>query len=93
MNIIAVINVKTIKDYLDIAEEQGYVCAICGQDNFKMGDFHSGVLVVDHDHQTGKVRGLLCHNCNRALGLLHDDKSALSQALKYLEGATTIRKE
>lgn len=83
----------TIKDYLDIAEEQGYVCAICGQDNFKMGDFHSGVLVVDHDHQTGKVRGLLCHNCNRALGLLHDDKSALSQALKYLEGATTIRKE
>lgn len=58
-----------------------------------MAEHHSGILVVDHDHKTGNVRGLLCHNCNRALGLMQDDVSILSHSIKYLEGATTIRKE
>jgi len=83
----------TIEEYLDIAERQQFKCAICGKDNFKMAEHHSGVLVVDHDHKTGNVRGLLCHNCNRALGLFQDDMSILSHSIKYLEGATTIRKE
>ena len=83
----------TINDYLDIAERQGFVCAICGRENFAMGDTHSGLLVVDHDHTTGKVRGLLCHNCNRALGLLQDSTDTLKAAISYLEGATTISKE
>ena len=51
-----------------------------------------GVLVVDHDHETGKVRGLVCHNCNRALGLLHDDVDNLRRAISYLERVTTIPK-
>ena len=79
----------TIREYLDMAEKQNFVCAICGKENFAMGASHTGLLVVDHDHTTGKVRGLLCHNCNRALGLLRDSSQNLHKALSYLEGATT----
>jgi hypothetical protein len=50
-------------------------------------------FVVDHCHATGKVRGLLCHNCNRALGLMQDNIENIKRAADYLEGATTIRKE
>ena len=57
-----------------------------------MRDIHSGALVVDHDHKTGAVRGLLCHNCNRALGLLQDSKENLMNCLSYLERVTTIPK-
>lgn len=57
-----------------------------------MNKCHSGVLVVDHDHKTGKVRGLLCHNCNRALGLLKDNKEIIQNCLSYLERVTTIPK-
>lgn len=82
----------SIEQYLDIAEDQNFVCAICGQENFPMGVNHSGLLVVDHEHSSGQIRGLLCHNCNRALGLLQDSVSTLLAALSYLEGATTSRK-
>lgn len=52
----------------------------------------SGLLVVDHDHNTGVVRGLLCHNCNRALGLLQDNPETLEVAIAYLKSVTTIPK-
>lgn len=80
----------TLDEYLNLAEKQDFKCALCGQMNFAMKDIHSGALVVDHDHQTGKVRGLLCHNCNRALGLLADNKETINKIIPYLEGATTI---
>lgn len=82
----------SLKEYLEMAEKQHFVCAICGKENFAMGANHTGGLLVDHDHRTGKVRGLLCHNCNRALGLFHDDVSTISSAIKYLERVTTIPK-
>jgi hypothetical protein len=53
---------------------------------------HKLKLVVDHCHSSGEVRGLLCHNCNRALGLLKDSVDSLMRAARYLEGATTISK-
>ena len=53
---------------------------------------NTGVLVVDHDHKTGKVRGLLCHNCNRALGLLKDSTEYLENCISYLKRVTTIPK-
>lgn len=71
-------------------EDQNHLCAICKTEGFKM---HKGVyysLVVDHCHATKKVRGALCNNCNRALGLFKDDINRLKAAIRYLEGATTI---
>ena len=75
----------TLEEYLDLAESQHFVCKLCGKENFAMGQNHSGCLVVDHDHKTGKVRGLLCHNCNRALGLFQDDPELLLRASQYLK--------
>lgn len=68
-------------------------CAICGSEGFLMREHHWSKLVTDHDHKTGHVRGLLCHNCNRGLGLFQDSISNLKQAIQYLERATTISKE
>lgn len=57
-----------------------------------MSSNHKMKLVVDHCHATGHVRGLLCHNCNRALGLLKDSEQALQRALKYLQAKPTKSK-
>lgn len=78
---------------VELLEKQNSLCAICGREGFKM---HDGVFMnlnLDHCHESGTVRGLLCHNCNRALGLFSDDTSVLKKAIDYLEGATTIREE
>lgn len=75
----------TLEEYLDRAERQNFKCAICGGDNFKIKECSSGGLVVDHCHATGKIRGLLCHNCNRALGLLKDSPLSIQRALNYIK--------
>jgi hypothetical protein len=51
-------------------------CIICGD---------SGPLVIDHDHSTGKVRGMLCNHCNRGLGHFRDDPELLTFAAEYLK--------
>lgn len=80
--------------YEERHKEQNGLCAICGTEGFLMDPKrHKTKLVVDHCHSTGNVRGLLCHNCNRALGLFKDNKETIKRAISYLEGATTIRKE
>lgn len=58
---------------------QEAVCAICGAQHTQ-----DRMLAVDHDHQTGQVRGLLCGNCNRAIGLFRDSTENLKNAIKYL---------
>ena len=59
---------------------------ICYSDGFVIGNKgHTETLVVDHDHATGQVRDLLCHNCNRALGLLQDSIKTVEAALNYLK--------
>jgi len=58
---------------------QEYLCKIC------RGKPKTRSLCVDHDHNTGKVRGLLCHNCNRAISIF-DKKDLLKKALAYLKG-------
>jgi hypothetical protein len=78
------------KTYDEVKHQQGHRCAICGGEGFLMKTTHWSKLVVDHDHDTGAVRGLLCHNCNRGLGLFKDNPQALREAADYLERATTI---
>lgn len=76
----------TCDDYELMLDEQDHKCAICKGEGFIM-DYgkHQLKLVVDHCHTTGAVRGLLCHNCNRALGLLKDDIERLITAIEYLK--------
>ena len=62
-------------------KEQNGVCAICGSP--EVSDRNSN-LCVDHDHETGKIRGLLCNKCNRGLGYFLDNPKILKNALKYL---------
>lgn len=45
--------------------------------------------VVDHDHQTGAVRGIICHKCNRGIGLLGDSSNGVRNALRYLDKQDT----
>lgn len=61
---------------------QGGLCYICGQTNFERGV--SQKLASDHNHETGQLRGLLCINCNRGLGMFEDDVEFLESAVKYL---------
>lgn len=62
-------------------EEQGKVCAICGSDKTGgRGEFHA-----DHDHKTKQPRGVLCHNCNVALGNFQDNLEILAAAIEYLK--------
>lgn len=68
-------------DYEGILADQDGGCAICGAARSSNGKR----LHVDHDHHTGKVRGLLCSNCNTALGLLRDDPTLLTAAIEYLQ--------
>lgn len=65
-------------------EKQQGVCAIC-----KNPETQNKRISVDHDHQTGKVRGLLCNNCNRGLGLLKDSLHTLVAAVEYLKSSAS----
>ena len=69
----------TPEGYDALATAQNGACAICGCRS------DTRALHVDHDHRTGKIRGLLCNNCNRCLGLLKDDVAVLRSAITYLE--------
>ena len=69
----------TVEEYDRMFAEQDGKCAICGVKVEK----HR--LCVDHDHATGKVRGLLCRLCNRHLGGFRDSIDLLRRAIAYLE--------
>lgn len=73
----------TVKDYERMLAEQDGLCAICltTPDQQKRRKY----LCVDHDHETGEVRGLLCGPCNSAIGLLKDNPLMLQSALNYLQ--------
>lgn len=66
-------------EFIAMSNKQNNKCAICGND-LDMGK----LTHVDHDHKTGKVRGILCRNCNHGLGNFMDDISLMAKAIDYL---------
>lgn len=76
----------TPDDYQFFFQMQGGLCAICNKPETNLRSDRKGLrsLAVDHDHVSGKVRGLLCGNCNRALGLLKDDAARFDSAAAYI---------
>lgn len=81
----------TLVEYEAMVESQSNTCKICGESETRT---RAGVIVslsVDHCHETGEVRGLLCSNCNVAIGLLKHEPRLIHSALTYLS-ASTVRK-
>jgi hypothetical protein len=76
----------TDMDFKELFDFQDGKCAICGIDNIddKPKSWKRN-LCVDHDHETGKIRGLLCHRCNLGLGYFVDNPDILRKAANYLE--------
>ena len=76
------------EDYDRMYRDQVGCCAICKipQEPWSagLGKKRSGFLLVDHDHETGKVRQLLCSRCNQGLGLFREDRESLLAAAEYL---------
>ena len=68
-------------DYDRMLEEQDGCCAICKSPTTNS---RSKYFMVDHDHDTGEVRGLLCHKCNVLIGHANDNKTILENAITYL---------
>ena len=71
----------TLDQYDALVAQQDGVCAICGELPAKG---RGRRLVVDHDHETGEIRGLLCGLCNVALGYLREDPKLFDRAKAYL---------
>lgn len=69
----------TEEEYEKISQHQGGVCAGCKRPSY------GSRLAVDHDHKTGRIRGLLCWLCNRAIGILRDRAKTLSNLGAYLD--------
>lgn len=83
----------TISDWDAMLAEQNGRCAICGVPEAEApGQTGSGSgLHVDHDHETGAVRGLLCRCCNLGLGQFFDDEEKLFNAIQYLRDHKQIK--
>jgi hypothetical protein len=80
----------TPDEFSAMERAQGGACALCRKP--PTGRLKKDqILHVDHDHATGRVRGLLCTHCNTALGLLDDDQARLAAAIVYLSGVSGAR--
>lgn len=78
----------TLDQYEKLFSDQGSMCGICGtKENYSghLGPRKDWSFSVDHCHKTGVIRGLLCNDCNRALGLFKDDKRLLQAAILWLD--------
>ena len=73
----------TAEDYDQMLSSQNGSCAICEVTECASG----AALAVDHCHRTGKIRGILCRDCNTSLGKFNDDRNRLRKAIKYLDRA------
>ena len=76
----------SLNEYEEKLKEQDYSCAICGSKH--TSNERMKRLVVDHDHTTGQVRGLLCHSCNVAIGAAKEQEDILMACISYLRSYT-----
>ena len=74
----------SVEEYNAMLEAQNKVCAICKQPETARVNNKVKRLSIDHNHETGKVRGLLCHNCNILIGQAKDNVKILHNAAEYL---------
>ena len=74
----------TTDDFDRMLKDQGYKCKVCGSKRAARSRFN--FFHVDHCHDTGKVRGLLCGRCNISMGAFNDDPNLLEVAASYLRG-------
>jgi hypothetical protein len=81
----------TLDQYEGMLAEQGGRCAICYTFDNVYAEQQDRSFAVDHDHETGKVRGLLCQTCNRMLGMASDSPDRLRRAADYLERADACK--
>ena len=75
----------TIEDYENILKNQNNKCALCEKSETIKRNGKILSLAVDHDHRTGKIRGLLCFHCNTAIGKFKDDIGLLLKTISYLQ--------
>ena len=83
----------TIADYERMRDAQGGLCAVCGHAERRTarGGNQPRHLAVDHDHTTGRVRSLLCHDCNTLIGLAEDDLAILITAATYVTSHNALK--
>ncbi len=76
----------TLEQYNEILAKQNFVCAICEEKEKTVHHVTGRLksLAVDHDHVTGKIRGLLCQRCNRVLGKVRDNTDLLDKMKEYI---------
>ena len=75
------------EEFISLLEKQNNLCAVCKkpESTIEPRTQKTRHLSVDHCHKTGKIRGLLCNNCNRALGFLRDSTITIENLLIYLK--------
>src|SRR5229473_7496563 len=71
-------------EYAKLITEQNGLCAICREPERAKQNGVVRNLAIDHDHDTGKLRGLLCSDCNRSIGMMMDNPERLESAARYL---------
>jgi hypothetical protein len=76
----------TVDEYNEIIKMQDGVCYIC-----KNSCDSGKSLAVDHDHNNGKIRGLLCRNCNTGLGFFKENTENMLRAIEYIEMHSEIK--
>jgi hypothetical protein len=74
----------SMDEYEALLAKQKGVCAICSNPETRARKGKVYRLHIDHDHQTGRIRALLCHHCNAGLGHFRDDVETMAKALAYL---------
>jgi len=81
----------SLADYDKLFKDQHGRCAICNTHVNELSSKRKKNLCVDHCHETGEIRGLLCDSCNRGIGLFKDNPNILNKASLYLSKLQTER--